>query len=61
MPLKKNAQAGTKGRYVPDSMTTDESDAKFKKKGLQDKMNRAPEYNRGIANGKRKRNAIIEV
>lgn len=49
------------GKYVPDSMSTEKSDAKFLKKGRQDKMNRAPEYNRGIAQGKRKRNAAIEV
>lgn len=40
-------------KYVPDSMSTEQSDSKFYKKGLQDKMNRAPEFNKGIAKGKR--------
>lgn len=46
---------------VQDSMGTDSSDAKMKKRALQDKMNRAPEFNKGINEGKRKRNSYIET
>lgn len=48
-------------RYVPDSMITDESNAKARKKSLQDKMNRAPELNKSIAQGKSKRNYTFEI
>ena len=49
------------GEYFPDSMSSEQSDAKFYKKGLKDKMNRAPEFNKGIAKGKRNINSATKV
>ena len=52
---------GKSKKYVTDSMVTEQSDTKFRKKSLQDKMNRAPEYNKGIAKGKRDNNYSTEI
>jgi len=40
-------------------MGTETSNTKYRKKGLEDKMNRAPEFNKGIA--KRDKNPSIKV
>ncbi len=45
--------------HVKDSMTGEPSTTIARKKGLQDKMNRAPEFNKGIA--KRNKNPSIEI
>ncbi len=58
MPMVNRKKVSSK-KYVPDSMATEESDIKFRKKGLQDKMNRAPEFNKAIA--KRNRNPSVKV
>jgi hypothetical protein len=40
-------------KTIPDTMTTEESNTLARKKALQDKTNRAPQYNKGISKGKR--------
>lgn len=46
-------------KYVPDAIIADESDTKYRKKGLEDKMNRAPEFNKGLT--KRNKNSSIKI